>query len=60
MIELPILTNEQLSMMLIKYMNHVGQHEGIDFIGDAYRTDVFTDSEWDYMKKLAILTRPTK
>ena len=52
MIELPILTSDQLSMMLIKYMIHVRQNEGIDFIDDKYKTDAFTDSEWDYMKKL--------
>ena len=51
-IELPILGSDKLSMLLIKYMNHVGEHEGIDFLDDMYRTDHFTDSEWEYMQKL--------
>jgi hypothetical protein len=57
MIELPILKSDELLILLTKYMNHVGFHEGIDFIGDGYESDRFTESEWNYLKKLSYLNR---
>lgn len=45
-------TKEQLKEMLIKYRHHIIRHEGIDFLDDGWKDDIFSDEEWDYMRKL--------
>lgn len=37
--------------LLKKYIQHVGECEGVDFLADHYRPmDLFTDEEWAALK----------
>jgi len=38
--------------LLIKYINHVADNEGVTFIKDHWRGDTFTQDEWDELIKL--------
>lgn len=38
--------------LLKKYMDHVGQCEGIYFLADWRRTEGFTDEEWNELIRL--------
>jgi len=46
--------------LLIKYMDHVGYHEGIDYTDDGYELDVLTDEEWKEIQRLSKLKRDEK
>ena len=39
--------------LLIKYMNHVSYHEGIDYTDNGYESDIFTDKEWKLIQRLS-------
>lgn len=39
--------------LLVKYIAHVGDTEGTDFLGARRRTSSFTDEEWAALKTLA-------
>jgi hypothetical protein len=39
--------------LLMKYMNHVGYHEGIDYTDDGYESDIFTGKEWEAIQRLS-------
>jgi hypothetical protein len=41
--------------LLMKYMNHVGYHEGVHFTGRAYESDIFTGEEWKEIQRLSKL-----
>lgn len=41
--------------MILKYMAHVGEYEGVDFIQGYSNEDLFTDEEWAEMQRLAKL-----
>ena len=39
--------------LLLKYINHVAENEGVTFIKDTWRNeDIFSESEWDELVKL--------
>lgn len=39
--------------LLLKYINHVAENEGVTFIKDTYRNeDVFSGDEWNELVKL--------
>ena len=39
--------------LLLKYINHVAENEGVTFIKDTWRNeDFFTEAEWDELVKL--------
>lgn len=40
--------------LLEKYIEHVGECEGVDFIGDQWRRiSAFTDEEWAALRELS-------
>ncbi len=39
--------------LLLKYINHVAENEGVTFIKDTWRNeDMFSKAEWDELVKL--------
>lgn len=38
--------------LLLKYINHVADNEGVTFIKDCFKGDGFTDDEWAELVKL--------
>jgi hypothetical protein len=38
--------------LLIKYINHVADNEGVTFIKDTWKSDDFNESEWAELVKL--------
>lgn len=38
--------------LLIKYINHVAENEGVTFIKDTWKSEDFTESEWAELVKL--------
>ena len=39
--------------LLLKYINHVAENEGVTFIKDTWRNeDMFSEAEWDELVKL--------
>lgn len=39
--------------LLLKYINHVAENEGVTFIKDTWRNeDMFSEPEWDELVKL--------
>ena len=39
--------------LLLKYINHVAENEGVTFIKDTWRNEyLFTETEWDELVKL--------
>lgn len=38
--------------LLLKYIQHVSQHEGISFLDEGYELEVFTPEEWKVMQEL--------
>ncbi len=44
---------EKMTTLLKKYINHIGFHEGIDYLRDFDRDDRFTDDEWAELQRLA-------
>ena len=40
-------------LLLLKYINHVAENEGVTFIKDTWRNeDMFSETEWDELVKL--------
>ena len=48
-------SNIDYRLLLIKYIDHVGYHEGISYIGDKYGSDVFSPEEWEELKYLNLV-----
>lgn len=38
--------------LLMKYINHVADNEGVTFIKDCFKGDCFTEEEWAELTKL--------
>lgn len=55
MIAQPILTNQEIDDILTKYMIHVCNCAGITFIDDDFKSDIFSDTQWNYLKNLDII-----
>jgi len=39
--------------LLKKYIKHVGEIEGVDYLGEYDKLDIFTDDEWSEVRKLS-------
>ena len=39
--------------LLLKYISHVGGHEGIDYLRDGDELGIFTDKEWTIMQEIS-------
>ena len=39
-------------LLLMKYINHVADNEGVTFIKEFWKGDAFTDDEWSELVKL--------
>lgn len=43
---------ERYLSLLQRYRDHIGVHEGIDFLGEGYQTDLLTKEEMDFIMNL--------
>jgi len=39
--------------LLKKYIDHIGQNEGIDYLGKQHDLQLFTKEEWEELVKLS-------